>query len=315
MNENLTAGIFRIERLNNHNGPGLRTVIFMKGCPLHCIWCHNPEGVNLKNEIWYIPSKCIGCSGCVAVCPEKALELTAQGIKIDREKCTGCYQCVEVCPSKSLEKLREDVTTDYLMDIILRDKIFFQSSGGGVTVTGGEPGIYADFITELFYKCKQNGIQTGFDTSGVIPLEKLESVLQLTDLMFLDLKIMDVEKSVIYTGLDMIKLMDSVQWLKHFIFIHSNTFKLYIRTPLIPDLTDTNENLLSIIKVLDEIGEGNIEEWELCKFNDLCADKYLKMNKKWTFKPDLSVHQTKEQYLNLGNHFENLKIIVTGLGV
>lgn len=312
MNENLIARIFKIERLNNHNGPGFRTVIFIKGCPLHCVWCHNPEGISRKKEIWYIASTCIGCESCVAICPEKALRLASDGITIDRKKCTGCYRCVETCPSKSLEKLGVDVTTDYLIEIILKDKLYFHG-GGGVTVTGGEPGIYADFIAELFSKCRQHGIQTAFDTSGAVSLKELEPVLRLSDLLFLDLKIINAEKSSVYTGLDMTRLMDSLRWLKSFMLSNHGSPKLSIRTPLIPGLTDSDENLRAIAGVINELGEDNIEEWELCRFNNLCADKYIKLNKEWFYKNANKANQRAQNYLALNSLFRKTRVIISGL--
>ena len=314
MNESRKARIFKIERLNNHNGPGFRTVIFMKGCPLHCVWCHNPEGISRKNEIWYVASTCIGCESCVDICPENALLLTPDGITINREKCNGCYRCVEACPSNSLEKLGEDVTTDYLMEIILKDKLFFQGVGGGVTVTGGEPGIYADFIAELFSKCREQGIQTAFDTSGAVSLKELEAVLLLSDLLFLDLKIIDAENSKFYTGLDMGKLRDSLRWLKRFILSTPDSPTLTIRTPLIPGLTDSDENFLAIAGVITELGEENVDEWELCKFNNLCADKYLKLNKKWFYENVDTINSTRENYLALKSLLKRTRVVISGLG-
>jgi pyruvate formate lyase activating enzyme len=311
----MKALIFKIDRLNTHNGPGFRTVIFFKGCPLHCIWCHNPEGINRKKQIWYISSRCIGCGNCIEVCPEGALELSPKGIEIDPKKCNGCHKCVIACPSKALEKLGEDITTDNLMNIILKDKLYYESSGGGITVTGGEPGIYADFITELFRKCRQNGIQTAFDTSGGVPLNELEPVLWLTDLLFLDLKILDPEKSLIHTGLDVNKLMESVQWLKKFMQINPEVFRLFIRTPMIPDLTNTEKNITEIVELIDKIGEDLIDEWELCGFNNLCADKYAKLKQDWVFKDQNYSIDLNKLYFNLNSHFRKLKIVISGLGV
>jgi pyruvate formate lyase activating enzyme len=286
----------------------------MKGCPLHCVWCHNPEGISRKKEIWYVASTCIGCESCVLICPEKALQLTSEGISIHREKCNGCYRCIEACPSKSHEKLGEDVTADYLMEIILKDKLYFQGVGGGVTITGGEPGIYADFIAELFSKCKQNGIQTAFDTSGAVSLEELEPVLRLSDLLFLDLKIIDKGKSQLYTGLDVSKLMDSLRWLKSFMLSTPDSPTLSIRTPLIPGLTDSDENLKAIAGLIAELGEENVDEWELCKFNNLCADKYLKLNKDWFYKNAHKMNKTTENYLALNSLFKKTRVVISGLG-
>ena len=262
-----TARTFKIERLNTHNGPGFRTVIFFKGCPLHCTWCHNPEGISARKQVWFHGAKCIGCQSCIDICPIDALTMDPLGINIDRMLCTGCYKCIDVCPSKALSQLGEDLTVDDLMQIILKDKGYFDSSWGGITVTGGEPGIYADFIADLFKRCRENGVQTAFDTSGAVPLHQLEHVLKKTDLLFLDLKIIDKERSKTYTGLDINAVMRSINWLKSFMLSNSNSPRLTIRTPLIPELTDTDSNLESIAKIIKDLGEELVECWELCEFN------------------------------------------------
>lgn len=313
MIKDLKARVFKIERLNSHNGPGLRTVLFFKGCPLHCTWCHNPEGINARKQIWFTAAKCIGCGSCVQICTEQALELTHQGIVVDRHKCTGCYKCVDECPSKALSKIGEDVSVDELMDIILKDKIYFLNSGGGVTVTGGEPGIYADFIAELFIKCRQNGIQTAFDTSGAISLNKLEHVLRQTDLLFLDLKIIDKEKSETFTGLKTAEVINSLNWLKGFLLSNPGSLKLSIRTPLIPQLTDTDENLLAIAQLIKEFGEDLIDSWELCAFNDLCEDKYNKLDYHWAFKDSTCQKKSIDIYTSIIAQFSKLKVEISGL--
>jgi len=135
--------IFKIDRMNTHNGPGFRTVIYFKGCPLHCTWCHNPEGISPKKEVWWNKAKCIGCGLCVEMCPTQALLLDERGITIDRQRCTGCQLCTTICPTGSMEKIGIEYSVHDLMKIILQDKFLFETSGGGITVTGGEPGSQA----------------------------------------------------------------------------------------------------------------------------------------------------------------------------
>ena len=208
-----------------------------------------------------------------------------KGIEINRQTCTLCFDCVEVCPSHALEQIGKDVSVDELMKTILKDKIYFDTSGGGITATGGDPGLYPEFIAELFRRCRENGISTAFDTAGAIPLWKLEGLLKYTDILYLDFKISDDRQLHHYTGLDSKSLNASVQWIKE--FKNKNSLSLRIRTPLIPELTDNQENLLLIARYILEIGEDQIDEWELVQFNGLCADKYQKLDLAWTIpKPE-----------------------------
>ena len=275
----MKATIFKIERLNTHNGPGFRTVIYFKGCPLHCSWCHNPEGINNKKQVWVNDAKCIGCGTCVDSCPIVAINFTREKINIKQEVCTGCQSCAQVCPSQAIEIIGQDYTIDALMHIILQDKFLFEISGGGLTVTGGEPGLYANFVAKLFKQCKAHGIQTAFDTSGCISTRHLEKLVEVTDILFVDLKICDNEKSMQHTGLNTEQIKDNLKWLQKQT-INPN-LQLEFRTPLVPGITDDLENLDTFARQVLAVFPKS--KWELCLFNDLCADKYQKLNLNWNF--------------------------------
>lgn len=281
MNE-LTATIFKIESLNTHNGPGYRTVVYFKGCPLKCRWCHNPESISPQKEIWVVNNRCIGCESCVQVCPVEALSMTKGGIKVNREKCTGCQICADICPSKAIEKLGEDFTVDKLYERVLADKPFWDASGGGVTLTGGEPATYSGFCIELLKKCKKEGIHTAFDTSGFVSKKVISELLPYIDLVFFDLKILNVEKANLLTGRGPKEILNSIQVVKTFIE-KNGTPELQFRTPLIPGSTDGQENLEAISNLLENKFKGLFSKWELCMFNDVCEDKYIKMNKEWHY--------------------------------
>ncbi len=307
----MKALIFKIDRLNTHNGPGFRTVIYFKGCPLHCTWCHNPEGISPKKEVWFNASKCIGCGTCVEMCPVNAIELSENGITIDRNTCIGCQLCTVVCPSEAIEKIGEEQSVDELMRIILQDKYLFESSGGGVTVTGGEPGNHPDFVSELFKRCKEEGIHTAFDTSGMVSESALEKIIPFTDLVFLDIKTLDPEQSLKYTGLPIQKLMGTIEWLNSFRTSHSSFPEIEIRTPLIPGITDDNENLFAIGQFIEH-SLKQVKNWELCMFNDLCEDKYLRMGIKWALNDKTQNSVDYSRVLAIQNEFPALGIAVTG---
>ncbi len=307
--ENLTARIFKIESLNTHNGPGYRTVVYFKGCPLKCAWCHNPEGISKKQEIWITNSTCIGCETCVETCPIDALTMTVDGIKIDRDICDGCFRCAETCPTKSIEKLGEDFTVERLMERVLEDKPFMDTSGGGVTITGGEPGIFPDFAEAFFRKCKENSIHTAFDTSGYVSENSLKKILPYADLVFFDLKIMNEEKAKKMTGKGVKLILKSLAIIAGY-FKNHGTPAIQFRTPVIPGSTDDLENLQAIAGLLENEYAGLFSNWELCMFNDICEDKYRKMNMTWNYNDKkysssdfIEISRIKENYLNLNIEF------------
>jgi pyruvate formate lyase activating enzyme len=305
------AVIFKLERLNTHNGPGYRTVIYFKGCPLTCQWCHNPEGMQTKKEVWLFPAKCIECGTCIQYCPNGALSFIHESLSLDRSKCNGCYTCVNVCPAKAIEKIGEDYTVDELFDKIKMDKVYFETSDGGLTVTGGEPGHYWEFVSELFQKCRKEEIQTAFDTSGSISEKALEAIIPNSDIVFLDIKILDPETSLKYTGLNPGKMKETLQWIKKYRQNHELP-KLHIRTPLVPGVTDRVKNLQAIGTFISKEYQDLVDVWELCMFNDLCEDKYQKINKKWNFKGKTHTETDYKYFTELKSIFTNLNIEITG---
>ena len=306
-----TGRIFKIESLNTHNGPGYRTVVYLKGCPLNCLWCHNPEGISPKKEIWVVHSKCIACLSCVDICPQLALSYKQDKIQVDREKCIGCYACNMVCPSQAIEKIGEDYTVGEVFEKILKDKPFMDASGGGITVTGGEPGTAPEFVSELFQKCREAGIHTAFDTSGFISKKALKMIIPFTDLVFFDLKILEENKAREMTGQGISQIFESLEWIKSYKLENGNP-ELQFRTPVIPGATDSMENLEAIAQLIREKYEGLFTEWELNLFNDICEDKYQRMGRDWQFKAQKFDSENYHEIEAFKNKNQELNITISG---
>lgn len=276
--------VFSIHRLSTDDGPGLRDTFFLKGCGLRCAWCHNPESISPKPEIWWAGQKCIGARDCIRVCPEDALELTAEGLGINRERCTACGLCVEACPSRALEMIGKLWSVEALLAEALKERTFFKNSGGGVTLSGGEPGLQAEFSARFFEACRREGIHTAFDTCGFPRWEALEPVLQHTDLVLYDLKEIDPARHLAFTGGSNERILSNLLRVRDFVRKDGSRPAIWIRTPLVPGLTATEENIAAIARFLtDHLGE-RVGRWDLCAFNNTCAAKYERLGQPWKLK-------------------------------
>jgi pyruvate formate lyase activating enzyme len=279
-----TALILHLQRLSTEDGPGIRTTIFFKGCPLHCWWCHNPESISAHPQVQWIETRCIGCETCLEVCPNGALtRLENDEIFVDRDKCQGCGVCIEACPSTALELLGVQVTLDELLSELLKDRAYFAASGGGVTASGGEPTMQASFVARLFASLQAEGIHTALDTCGACSLAALESILPHTDLLLYDLKLMDDAHHSRVTGQGNQRILDNLVSVEKMIQHNHLSTRLWIRTPLIPGITDQSGNFDAIGAFLHNDLDAWVDRWELCAFNNLCQDKYRRLGLAWAF--------------------------------
>lgn len=270
---------FDVRRMQTHDGPGIRTTVFMKGCSLRCAWCHNPESVSMEQEVWWQADRCIGCGKCVETCPVGAIHADI-GIHIDRDKCVGCAACAEVCPAKAMEALRTDWSVDKMFDAINRDRPFLLN-GGGVTVSGGEPALQWPFVSELLGRCQKVGFHTALDTCGAAPSKAFEALLPHCDLILFDLKIMDAVSHKKWTGQGNSQILENLRAIADRIRSR-HQLKLWIRTPLIPGATANAKNIKAIGEFIREDLSGTVERWDLCAFNNLCADKYRRLGSRWS---------------------------------
>jgi pyruvate formate lyase activating enzyme len=264
--------VFNIKRFSVHDGPGIRTSIFLKGCPLNCIWCHNPEGISASKTIWYDRSICILCGRCTEVCPEKALKLSLQSrlVIIDRNLCLLSGSCVENCPTGAISFTCAFISSDEIMKEIRKDVLFFEKSGGGVTITGGEPLFQPDFCMAILKACKKDKISTAIETSLYCDRDILEGILSYTDLFIVDFKIFDSGIHEKYTGKSNHSIKENLRYL-------AGTGKeILVRIPLIKGITDKPDNIEGILGFIKDSGRSLPVEY--LDYNPLAAGKYKKLS-------------------------------------
>lgn len=247
-NLSLRGLVFSIGRFATDDGPGIRTTVFMKGCPLKCIWCHSPQSQGaVVSQLGFYSNRCIDCGACTKMCPQKALIVSPQATHIHWEKCDNCGKCVEVCPSKALEMVGEWLTVEQVMDILKKDWLYYKNSGGGVTFSGGEPTAQPRFLATCLKRCKEVGIHTAVDTCGFAKWSVFEEILPYVDLFLYDLKHMDSKKHKLFTG------VGNELILKNAKRISKRGKPLWIRIPLIPGYTDSEENLSQSAEFIREL--------------------------------------------------------------
>ncbi len=274
--------ILHLQRLSTEDGPGIRTTVFFKGCPLACAWCHNPESISAHFQVQWLENRCIGCNSCLKACPNGGLSRDARGVHINREICTGCGECVLACPANALEQLGSLASVDELVSELLKDRVFFEKSGGGVTLSGGEPTLQASFALALLRQLRQAGVQTALDTCGFCRRETLERLLPEVDVLLYDLKLADPQAHKRFTGQDNQLILDNLRWLGKAVRQRED-LRIWVRTPLIPGSTDSPENIRALAALIIEALGTRLERWELCAFNNLCRDKYRRLGLDWDY--------------------------------
>lgn len=273
----LSGSVLRIERSSIHDGQGLRTVIFLKGCPLDCPWCSTPESKEFSFEKGYDAHLCTACGRCINTCPQEAIRFSEnkKSIQTDASKCIKCFQCFDVCPNNAVKKYGMSLTAAQVMEEISKDEIFFFHSGGGVTLSGGEPLCQADFSAEVLKECKRLGIHTAVESSFQVDYVNIKIILPYLDTLLVDIKHMNSQRHEDWIGKDNALILENIKKTDRSRY----PLEIIVRIPLIPGYNDSDENLLATLNFCQSLNK--LKEIELLPYHRLGKDTYRLLGKNY----------------------------------
>lgn len=266
--------VFNIMKYSIHDGPGIRTTVFMKGCPLTCWWCHNPESQQVKRQVVRFPDRCIGCGKCAEACTTGAIAIEDKRMKVDIKKCISCGSCAEVCYAGAVEMAGKAMTAAEVIKEVEKDNIFYEESGGGVTFSGGEPFMQPEFLLEMLRSCKKKGIHTTVDTCGFVKKDILGEHSEFIDLFLYDLKMMDDAKHKKYTGVSNELILNNLKELTKL------GKRIFIRIPIIPGINDDDANLEETGKFLSAL--NGIEQINVLPYHNIAMEKYKRLGEEYS---------------------------------
>lgn len=290
------AHVFNIQKFSIHDGKGIRTVVFLKGCPLKCLWCANPESHEMYPQLSVIPNNCIGCGACINVCPNQAISFDEKGVNVDRSSCRRCHLCADECYSRALKVMGQEMTVEEVFQKIAQDAVFYKHSGGGYTLSGGEPLLQDEFCLELADRCAQAGLRGAIETSGFGNAERFKKLIRKLELVFFDLKHMDDQRHKKLTGVSNSVILSNLKE------IQDDAQEIVIRIPIIPGLNDEDENIAETANLCT--GLKKVSGLELLPYHQLGEHKYESLGQ------DYSLTETRkpgfEQILKLVDTANNI---------
>ena len=291
--------IYDMQRFAIHDGPGIRTLVYMKGCPLKCLWCSSPQTQKPFSEILHIEMNCKKCGRCVEVCSNNAITISDKdGVKIDRELCTSCGDCVETCFNQALKLVGNNITVDELFQEVNKDAPFFRRSNGGITVGGGEPTMQHEFVTAFLKKCKKIYINTAIETCGYVKWKYLKELLNYVDLVYFDIKHMDPQVHKELTGVSNGLILENAEKV-------SILRPIIIRIPLVPGCNDSDENVIATANFAKKLGD-NLQRIELLPYHKFGMQTYRQLDREYKLK---EVEPPSDEFM------ERLKKLIESCGI
>lgn len=287
----MTGTVFDIQRFSLFDGPGIRTVVFLKGCPLNCIWCHNPEGLSEEPEIMFDSRKCIGCLDCVKVCKSGGHSISDGKHLFLKDRCSVCLKCTDICPADAVFPAGRKMSVEEVMDSVKRDMPLYKESGGGITLSGGEPLFQADFAIGILARAKESGLHTCIETCGYAPSESLCKVAEYTDVICYDYKVTGDEDHIKYCGVPQGLII------KNLSLLDKIGKTIILRCPIIPGINDTDEHINGICDIACRF--KSISEIHLEPYHSVGISKFRMLQISPQFEGEPPTHQKLTEYCNI----------------